>query len=106
MGKLIDTNAEEFKKILQEEKGAIIVDFYANWCGPCKTLTPILEEVSLEVEDLIVIKIDVDQNKELLSEYGIRNIPAVLLFKEGVQSGKFVGVRKKEDVISFVETGV
>jgi len=103
MGKLLDVNKEEFDKTLESEKGVILVDFWAQWCGPCKVLGPTLKQVSEELEDITILKVDVDENPELSTEYGIRSIPAVYAIKDGKQIDKFVGSKSKEDIISFIE---
>ena len=102
MGKLLNVNKEEFEKILESEKGIILVDFWAGWCGPCKVLGPTLEEVSNELEDITILKVDVDNNPELSTEYSVRNIPVVYAIKDGKQLDKFVGAKSKEDIISFI----
>lgn len=103
MGKLINANKEEFVQILESEKGIILVDFWAPWCAPCKRLGPVLQEVVDEMKDITIIKVNVDNNPELSSEYGVRNIPVVFAIKDGKQIAKFVGTKRKEDIISFIE---
>jgi len=102
MGKLINANQEEFQQILDSEKNILLVDFYANWCGPCKTLSPELEKVSEEVENVTVVKINVDENPELSAKYGIRNLPTVIVIKEGQQVDKFVGLQNKDKIIEIL----
>lgn len=79
-----------------------IVDFWAEWCGPCKTLGPILDKLAEENPDIQVVKVNVDENSELSVEYGIRSIPAVYIFKGGEQTDKFVGVKSKEEILKLV----
>lgn len=74
---------EDFHKEI--EKGAVLVDFYATWCGPCKMMEPILEKLSKE-KDIKVIKVDVDQHEDLAREYGVMSIPNLFLFKDGKRS--------------------
>lgn len=73
-------NTQEFKELLNSEQ-IILVDFWAKWCGPCKMIAPILEEISNERKDIKIVKIDVDENKELALEYKIRSIPTLMLIK-------------------------
>lgn len=102
MGKIIEIiSKEELEKELMYEK-FVLMDFYANWCGPCKMLGPALESVATETEDVTVVKVNVDENPEVAAEYGIRNIPAVFLFNGGEQIDKFVGVKGKEEIISII----
>ena len=84
------------------DKGRVLVDFYADWCGPCKMLGPILEEVGDEVDNLKIVKVNVDEAQSLAQKYGVMSIPTVYLFDGGMNAGKFVGVKSKEDVIDFI----
>ncbi len=84
-------------------KGTVLVDFYADWCGPCRMLTPILEQLQQEMgENLKVIKIDVDKAQEIASEYDITSIPTLILFKDGQVKGKVVGLKNLQDLKTFV----
>lgn len=77
------TNEQNFQKDVIESKGITVVDFWAEWCMPCKRLLPILESLSEQNPDITVTKIDVDQNPDLASEFNIRTIPTLILFKDG-----------------------
>ena len=94
-------NKTDFQKIIQ--KGYTLVDFYADWCGPCKMLGPILEEVSHEYPDVDFIKINVDNEQELAAEYRIMSIPAVFMFKDGEMVGKTGGLQPKEAIKNFID---
>lgn len=79
----------------------VVIDFSATWCGPCKKISPIIDELALEYEGRVIIgKCDVDENEELTSRYGIRNVPTVLFFKNGEVADKHVGAAPKQ---AFVE---
>lgn len=83
----------------------IVLDFSATWCGPCKKIAPFIEELANEYEGRVVIgKVDVDENDELTSKYGIRNVPTVLFMKNGEVVNKHVGVAKKADLAALVES--
>jgi thioredoxin 1 len=81
-----------------ENLESVIVDFSATWCGPCKALNPILDEIS-STTDIKVFKIDVDENQELAIEHGIRSIPTMLLFKKGQLINRLAGMKRKEEIL-------
>ncbi|WNH12641.1 thioredoxin [Thalassobellus suaedae] len=92
-----------FNKIIASEN-PVLIDFYANWCGPCKMLAPILKEVKDELTDAIkIIKIDIDKNQTLAAKYQVRGVPTMLLFKNGKQVWRQSGVLQKNDVISVIK---
>lgn len=76
----------------------VIVDFSATWCGPCKALNPILDEIS-STTDIKVFKIDVDENQDLAIEHGVRSIPTMLLFKKGQLINRLAGMKRKEEIL-------
>ncbi|OIQ48649.1 MAG: thioredoxin [Gammaproteobacteria bacterium MedPE] len=83
----------------------VLVDFWAEWCGPCKMIAPILEEVAKEYGDKVTIgKLNVDQNTETAPKYGIRGIPTLLLFKDGNVAATKVGALSKTQLIEFLDT--
>lgn len=98
---LTDSNFQEM--IVQSDKPAV-VDFWAEWCGPCRMLTPIVKELSQEYDGRVVIgKVDVDNNPGISATYGIRNIPTLLFFKNGVVVDKQVGVVPKGALVQKIE---
>ncbi|MGY3791182.1 thioredoxin [uncultured Aquimarina sp.] len=83
----------------------VLIDFYADWCGPCKMLAPILKEVKEELGDSIkIVKIDVDKNQTLAAKYQVRGVPTMLLFKDGKQLWRQSGVLQKQNIISIVKS--
>lgn len=82
----------------------VLIDFYANWCGPCKVLGPILKEVKHELDNAIkIIKIDVDKNEVLAAKYQVRGVPTMILFKNGKQVWRQSGVLQKNDILSVIK---
>lgn len=91
-----------FNTIIKSET-PVLVDFYADWCGPCKMLAPILKQVKSELKDNIkVIKIDVDKNQNLATQYQVRGVPTMILFKNNQPVWRQSGVLQKQDIINIV----
>lgn len=85
-------------------KKPVLVDFYATWCGPCKMMSPIIANVKAKIGDkATIIKIDVDQNRELRLQYGIRSIPTLMIFKEGQLLWRDVGVHQSDELVALLE---
>jgi thioredoxin 1 len=91
---------KEFDEVIQKDK--VIVDFYAEWCGPCKMLSPILDKVSKELS-LDTYKVNVDDVEEVARRYGIMSIPTVMIFSKGEEVGKHVGFMEEEELKEFVK---
>ena len=88
-------------EVLQAEK-PVLVDFWAVWCGPCQMVGPVLEEISEERDDLIVGKVNVDEEQELAAQFGVMSIPTMILFKGGEAAGKLVGAMPKEEILKIL----
>lgn len=98
--KITSENYEE--EVLKSDKPALI-DFYADWCGPCKIMGPIIEEIAEEKADTIKVgKINVDDNQELAMKYGVMSIPTIVIIKNGEVTKTFVGVRDKNEILSEI----
>ncbi|MBL7072352.1 MAG: thioredoxin [Candidatus Omnitrophica bacterium] len=92
-----------FGSIVLESSGAVMVDFWAEWCGPCKMLAPVIGEIAKEYEGKVkVCKLDVEKGPETAKKYGVMNIPTVIFFKDGEVVDKIVGLAAKNDIISKI----
>lgn len=95
MAKII--KSDDFKsEVLQEKEKLVVVDFYADWCGPCQMMGPVFEELSQEMSDVKFVKINVDENSKLATQYSVFSIPTFLIFKEGKVIDQMVGTMSKE----------
>ena len=99
--KFKELNDTNFKESIAS--GVTLVDFYADWCGPCKMITPILEELAGDLEGKASIaKVDVDSSQETATHYGVTSIPTLILIKDGSEVDRVVGVRDKDALLSMV----
>ena len=100
---VIKISEENFKKEVLEESKTVLVDFYADWCGPCKMLSPIIEEVAKENEDAKFVKINVDEAQELAIEYDIMSIPTIVVIKDGKEVNRTVGLVDKTEIRAMLK---
>ncbi|WP_040191571.1 thioredoxin [Clostridium culturomicium] len=96
-------NENEFEREVLNEDKLVVVDFFATWCGPCKMLASILEEIQEELKEVKIVKIDIDKNPNSASKYKVRNIPTIKIFKNGEEVKTNVGFAPKEALISMIE---
>ena len=95
-GNLPDVTDNTFQAEVLEADSPVLVDFWAPWCGPCRVVAPVLEEIARERPDLRVVKLNIDENQETASQYGVLSIPTMILFKHGQVATKVIGAMPKK----------
>ena len=95
---------DSFHAEVLESERPVIVDFWAAWCGPCRVMSPILEELAAERDDLRVVKVDVDHNQRVAAQYGVLSMPTFMVFQHGAPVGQIVGSRPKKRLLADLET--
>jgi thioredoxin 1 len=104
---LVHTSDDTFESDVLKSEVPVLVDFWAEWCGPCKAIAPILEEISGDYQDrLQIVKLDVDSNQKIPLQFGIRSIPTLILFKNGVVEAQHVGATSKRLLKEFLDTNL
>ena len=104
MSEVINLNKESFKKVINDTKPTL-VDFWAPWCGPCLSLSPILEEIANDLGDSVgVYKVNIDENTDLAQEHGVRSIPTILVYKNAALSDTLEGFKTKDELLSTLQS--
>ena len=101
------TSDSGFETDVLQSTVPVLVDFWAEWCGPCKSLAPKLEEIAGEMGTKVkIVKLDIDSNREITEKFGVRGIPTLILFKGGQQVNHMVGNRSKEEIVNFISSAL
>lgn len=99
----IKLSTENFEKEVLKSEKPVLVDFYADWCGPCNAMAPVIEELAKELEGKVKVgKINVDENPDIAVEYNVMSIPTLIVFKNGKEEKRLVGLRNKEELINLL----
>ena len=96
-------NAQNFKETIENNDKPVLVDFWASWCGPCQMLAPIIEELDKELTDVLIAKVDVDQEQSLAMDYKVVSIPTLLLFKNGEVAERMIGFHDKDEITEMLK---
>ena len=102
-GDLNDVSDDSFQAEVLEHEKAVLVDFWAPWCGPCRVIAPSLEEIAAERQDLRIVKLNVDDNQTTAARYDVMSIPTLILFKNGEPAHKIIGAMPKSRLVSELE---
>ncbi len=100
---ILHITKDNFEQEVLKSDIPVLVDFWATWCGPCRALGPVLEEIASETSSIKIVKVNVDEQPELASQFRIMSIPTMILFKSGEVADKTVGLLPKDEVLNFIK---
>ena len=102
----INVTDATFEELVLKSDKPVVVDFWAQWCGPCKMIGPVLEEISNERDDITIVKMDIDENPEVPTSFGVRSIPTILIFKGGEAVATTMGAKPKAQLTAWINSAV
>lgn len=100
---VIVLNNDNFDSEVLKSDKPVLVDFWASWCGPCRMVSPIVDEIAEENDDIKVCKVNVDENQELAAKYSVMSIPTLIVFKDGKIANQMVGAKPKNHIIAMIK---
>ena len=100
---VLRVNSENFEEEVLKSQKPVLVDFYAEWCGPCKMLSPIIDQVAQENEDIKVVKVNIDESQDLAMKYQVMTIPTLVVIKEGKEINRSIGLIDKNQVVNMIK---
>lgn len=104
---ILKISSGSFKEEVIKSDKPVLIDFYADWCGPCKAMSSVIKEVAIEIsENVKVLKVNVDEESDLSSQYDVSSIPTLILFKNGEAIKSIVGLRDKSEIVDFVNKNI
>lgn len=104
MTKVINATSESFEELVLNSDVPVIVDFWATWCGPCKAIAPILDDIATERGDIKVVKVEIQECEDLAAEYGIRSVPTLMVFNDGEIEGTKIGSITKQGLVNWIDS--
>ena len=99
----IHVNEQNFEELVQNSQEKVLLDFWAPWCGPCKMIAPVVEEIAEENEHIVLAKVNVDEVPALAIQFGVSSIPTLILMEKGQVKAQMIGFRPKADIVKFIE---